>query len=109
MKRLVVALAFLTSAAPAGADTQPVSAIKLVSAGKAPLKVLRVTPVKGTRSTLIAVEDGASARGVHGSVPPLQKTPTVTSTVDLDIVDVTAAGDARYALVYRDVAIADDM
>jgi hypothetical protein len=49
----------------------------------------------------------SKARGLHGKLPPLEALPAIRTTVDVVITDVTADGDVRYELAYKQAEIVE--
>ncbi len=111
MKRPLLFAALILAAAearPAAAEAPPAPAIKLVAAGKGALRPLRFTPKKGARQTLVTTSQDSSAKGLRGKLPPVEPEPAIRLTSDVEVTDVTAAGDVRSTFVYRKLEAVED-
>ncbi len=94
--------------APAsGAPTPTLSSptLMLVTPGKGPRTVLRLTPPKGAKATASWTMQSASARGAPGRLPPPEPGPTVALDVEVEVTGVTADGDVEMHYRYGDATI----
>lgn len=106
--KLLALVAVLLFAAPAVAETVPTPTLRLVSAGKGAKKQLRFTPAKGTKKTIVMTSQQAMARGLEGKLPAPEAQPAVRTTIDVEILDVTADGDIKFSFQYRAAQVVED-
>lgn len=101
MKALVLALVLGVSLAhSAAADTNdPV--VKLVDAGKAPLKPLRLTAKKGLKRTVITRMTMGLSMDLGNGAPVAQDMPPIEMVFTMKVTDVAANGDIRYDAAFK--------
>lgn len=101
MKALVLALVLGASLAhPAAADTNdPV--VKLVDAGKGPLKPLRLTAKKGLKKTVVMRMTMGLAMDLGNGAPMAQDMPPIEMAFTVKVTDVAANGDIRYDAAFK--------
>jgi hypothetical protein len=90
---LIVVLGLAVAPAVLAAET-PVDAtvVKLLSPGKDPKKPLRMTAKVGLRRTMVI----SMKMGMMENKVPAEKLPEIRMTMDLNVTNVSAAGDIRY-------------
>ena len=109
MKLLVLAIALCVAAPTAAvADSVPAPTIKLVGAGKGTKKQLRFVPKKGAKSSMVMTSQQAVARGLKGKLPAPEAAPAVKTTIDIEVLDVTADGDIKVQFTYRKSEVVPD-
>jgi hypothetical protein len=79
--------------------------VKLKSAGKAPLKQLRYTPVKGSQEKARMVIEMNIDQTLAGKPVPRNSVPAIQFDMLFNITDVADNGDISYSFEYTDVDI----
>jgi hypothetical protein len=101
MKALVLALVLGAAIAhPAVADNNdPV--VKLIDAGKAPLKPLRLTAKKGLKKTVTMRMKMGLSMDLGNGAPMAQDVPPIEMVFAVKVTDVAANGDIRYDTQFK--------
>ncbi len=99
--KLLLALLLLAAPALVRADTVPSRTLKLTAAGQGARKPLRFVPTKGAKRTVVITSQESTARGLLGKLPPLEASPSVRTTFEVEVKDVTTDGDIHYEFTYQ--------
>ncbi|MGE3543730.1 MAG: hypothetical protein AB7L28_07350, partial [Kofleriaceae bacterium] len=99
MMRFLVLITLVLAPSSICADPQPAPTLKLLTAGKNPTRVLRLTPKVGTRSTIEITDESTRARGAIGNVGPAEPMPSTRHLLECEVTAVEPNGDFRVETV----------
>ena len=106
MRQAAVAFAVLTALAPATGsaadDPSGEPILRLVSPGRAPLKVLRYRAKAGQKAHASMTMSMAMAMEMAGRAMPMPAVPEMRCGFDVTVTEVTPQGDIHYDFVFSD-------
>lgn len=84
------------------------SPVKLLAAGGEPRTVLRLHPTVGDKQTMSMTMKMAMDMGAAGSQMPAMDIPPMLMTMDVEVKEVSTAGEITFEVVYTDATVAAD-